>query len=371
VIECKRIVRCLFFLSYYCFDGQMAEIIIGRILTGHNPMKVIQVVESPIDGSLENAKWLSIRAMVWDAIRRILWVLDDIYIRRIDVFSQLSIYDEMITVPLLSSFPPGVLPICISYIPMDGIVTTVQRIGPGNSRCSMGVLRSTGDVFITRDTSTIIHYSSETSRLKWLHPIHTEHLHRSNWHHISPLDIDGRFVLYGGPASIILHWNPITNFSVGSEGIVDASIVESIAYGNGMVYAMHTTLSRVLQRVGQTVTLSFSSANRNSVAKLILPDGHMLHNITDRTIHDGFSVFVPSNGMLHIMTDYEIVSVDNHSVKWKEPGPVSFPNLKIGVACGVCDNQDMVFYCTNNRTVIQYLIVPTDINRSKRRRVES
>jgi hypothetical protein len=345
---------------------------VGRILTGSiydQPM----ICDQPcIDGTTEDATHGHIRSMAFDEARNLLWTVDGVTLRRIDIISQRDILEEMNNVPYLTSFPPGVLPICVSYVPLNGTVKAVASFSASEYgmskhwRVSMGIHRSTGDVFVTFGLGHVARYSSKSGSITAnIITLSTEH-----WYRISPIDVHGKFLLYGGGNSMI-YWDPnTTGWSTPRlRGGIEARSVRSIAVDPraNLIYSLniHWTMHPF------TCTPSYHVTDGDSTDPILVTGNPC------RFPTEGHTLFVFGNGSLYAMTHDRMIPMDHKQPEytWKKENP-SVPELDnklrldIGVATGECNGDYVVFYSTRDASCIEYIILPKNADQTKRRRVD-
>jgi hypothetical protein len=146
--------------------------------------------------------WKDVIALLYDENRYALWIADSsTRVSRMRMHQHQEILNEINTIPFLLAFPPGVIPICISYIGNDGYIDLVFNL-PTTPNC-MAVHQSTGNLYFTSSSEYLTKYDTTHRSISKVIPVGERLYDR-----ISPIDVDGYFLLWSEKSNVYSFWGP-------------------------------------------------------------------------------------------------------------------------------------------------------------------
>jgi hypothetical protein len=306
------------------------------------------------------------RSLVWDPSRHCLWYVDGCMLRSCDISYMTAIATAVKSVPELASFPPGLIPECLKYVgPVNSWhkrehyfdITTIASAAGILPRtrwgtCTFNPIDNT--LLFAFSTPDILHFDPSTGRSCRYNVTERTGL-LINF--ISPY-CNGHFVLSDGGTCAI--WpGPPSHKQVQKTGPVMLGHRPMVEDMHGKVYMI--TSSRII-----SLDLASAIVHGGIWDIDITPPDDIR---TQRFDYQGtYPLLLADAQNVCYMNESKIIPIHaaDSALDWN--GPLAYRGTYPISAS--CNNETVVFYI--GRGAIYYLELPhTDINNTKRRRVES
>jgi hypothetical protein len=156
------------------------------------------------DEYTDDVNYQHVEAIQWDQHRHCLWILSRGILYQYQVTKTDDIHSNMLRVPEVYAWPPGIASLCVSFVGITGIFIRkhpMDRSHPHHGS-SIGIDSHAHNLWITMGTKTICHYNPESGHSKLIVP-HTDH----HWRTISSSDINGWFIISTGSDYTMAYWD--------------------------------------------------------------------------------------------------------------------------------------------------------------------
>jgi hypothetical protein len=323
------------------------------------PLELIQSVPTEIV-TLSN-----IQCMTLDTDRGTVWIIDSKELYSIHLYTIDQLIHALCVVPELLAFPPGVVPVCVSYLPLSGVIRMVHEISETCRTFDIGILRRTGDVYIAIGQDGILRYSITTNTVRTVMP------QAGVVYNISPTDINGSFMIETPMNKTCSIWDPIENMvRISYKHVAVCSIVCNPLLGLFFVFNRTTLLGGVRKSFSviseHGCTELYPSSARDGISSFVKDVRGLIGSDTDTP----FSILMHPR---HICD----ASIEYGNLLTHERAELTPPSLRwdpmIITDGRYCTNR-IIFYSTTSGDAIHYAFmpsIPSTSNCHKRRRVET
>jgi hypothetical protein len=296
------------------------------------------------DSPIMDKTWLDIKQMVYDDTRYVLWVMEASgRVRGIHIHQYQPTLGAIHTIPELLNFPPGVTPIFIDYLGYDGHIDHEFNCIPSDhnyhSVQCISIHRRTGNLFFLVGFGRIVKYDI---LLRSMSDVSIDVSRGSSYDKMSPVDIDGRFLLWRENNFGFYCWNP--DMSIDSAYFLSATVG---------IYSMSCDIIRnryvVVDRYFRILTIKPSIINVpmsiHSISKTIYPDYQVIIHCTSSED----SYIVTRTVILPIIWTNSTATKSDRKYEY-DTRVISMSHCVPVIANGFCNGQDVLFNVVDNNT---------------------